>query len=115
VITKEPWEIFFEGVEQLSDKFFGSARVQPELESRADYATAIIGNWHLGGLGFRAHAPGVRPQHRRQRRRLVKPSLNPGLHHGQSTPPDPKDQAPPPLAPHASPDGRHASPLLFRA
>ena len=34
VITKEPWEIFFEGVEQLSDKFFGGARVQPELESR---------------------------------------------------------------------------------
>ena len=34
VITKDPWEIFFEGVEQLSDKFFGSERVQPELESR---------------------------------------------------------------------------------
>ena len=34
VITKEPWEIFFEGVEHLSDKFFGSERVQPELESR---------------------------------------------------------------------------------
>jgi virulence-associated protein VagC len=34
VITKDPWEIFFERVEQLSDKFFGSERVQPELESR---------------------------------------------------------------------------------
>jgi antitoxin VapB len=34
VITKEPWEIFFEGVEQLSDGFFGTERVQPELESR---------------------------------------------------------------------------------
>jgi antitoxin VapB len=34
VITKEPWEIFFEGVEQLSDSFLGSERVQPELESR---------------------------------------------------------------------------------
>jgi antitoxin VapB len=34
VITKEPWEIFFEGVEQLSEKFFGGERVQPELESR---------------------------------------------------------------------------------
>jgi hypothetical protein len=34
VITKDPWEIFFEGVEQLSDKFLGSDRVQPELESR---------------------------------------------------------------------------------
>src|SRR5205814_8841631 len=34
VITKDPWEIFFEGVEQLSDKFLGIRRVQPELESR---------------------------------------------------------------------------------
>jgi antitoxin VapB len=35
VITKDPWEIFFEGVEQLSDKFLESPRVQPELESRS--------------------------------------------------------------------------------
>jgi antitoxin VapB len=34
VITKEPWEIFFEGVELLSDKFLGWERVQPGLESR---------------------------------------------------------------------------------
>jgi antitoxin VapB len=34
VITRDPWEIFFEGVEELSDKFSGSKRVQPELESR---------------------------------------------------------------------------------
>ena len=34
VITKDPWEIFFEGVEQLSDKFLGSGRMQPKLESR---------------------------------------------------------------------------------
>jgi antitoxin VapB len=34
VITKDPWEIFFEGVEQLSDSFPGGERVQPELESR---------------------------------------------------------------------------------
>ncbi len=34
VITKEPWEIFFEGVEQLSDKFLDRVRVQPEVESR---------------------------------------------------------------------------------
>ena len=34
VITKDPWEIFFEGVELLSDKVLGSERVQPELESR---------------------------------------------------------------------------------
>jgi antitoxin VapB len=35
VITRDPWEIFFEGVEQLSDKFLESPRVQPELESRS--------------------------------------------------------------------------------
>ncbi len=34
VITKDPWEIFFEGVEQLSDKFFAGERLQPPLESR---------------------------------------------------------------------------------
>jgi antitoxin VapB len=34
VITKDPWEIFFEGVEQLSDDFFKRERIQPELESR---------------------------------------------------------------------------------
>ena len=34
VITKDPWDVFFEGVEQLSDQFMGGARVQPALESR---------------------------------------------------------------------------------
>ena len=34
VITKDPWEIFFEGVEQLSDTFLDAERVQPKLESR---------------------------------------------------------------------------------
>jgi antitoxin VapB len=34
VMTKEPWEIFLECVEQLSDKSLGSEGVQPELESR---------------------------------------------------------------------------------
>jgi antitoxin VapB len=34
VITKEPWEIFFEGVEQLSDAFLSNDRLQPKLESR---------------------------------------------------------------------------------
>jgi antitoxin VapB len=34
VITKDPWEIFFEGVEEISDKFSGNERVQPKLESR---------------------------------------------------------------------------------
>ncbi len=34
VITKDPWEVFFEGVERLSDGFLAGDRVQPELESR---------------------------------------------------------------------------------
>jgi antitoxin VapB len=34
VITREPWEIFFEGVEQLSDEFLAWELVQPKLESR---------------------------------------------------------------------------------
>jgi antitoxin VapB len=34
VITRDPWEIFFEGVEKLSDDFLSRERVQPELESR---------------------------------------------------------------------------------
>ncbi len=34
VITKNPWEVFFEGVEQLSDQFLDGGRVQPKLESR---------------------------------------------------------------------------------
>jgi len=34
VITKKPWDVFFEGVEQLSDEFWIGGRVQPKLESR---------------------------------------------------------------------------------
>jgi antitoxin VapB len=34
IITRDPWAIFFEGVEQLSDGFLAGERVQPELESR---------------------------------------------------------------------------------
>jgi antitoxin VapB len=34
VITKDPWDVFFEGVEQLSDRFLATDRVQPTLESR---------------------------------------------------------------------------------
>ena len=34
VITKDPWDVFFEGVEQLSDDFMSGGRVQPPLESR---------------------------------------------------------------------------------
>jgi hypothetical protein len=35
VITKKPWDVFFQGVEQLSDEFWVGGRVQPKLESRA--------------------------------------------------------------------------------
>ena len=34
VITRQPWDIFFEGVQQLSGNFLSDERVQPELESR---------------------------------------------------------------------------------
>jgi antitoxin VapB len=34
VITRDPWELFFEGVQKLSDEFVSHERVQPELESR---------------------------------------------------------------------------------
>ena len=35
VITKDPWEIFFEGVNELSDGFMAEGRRQPPLEQRA--------------------------------------------------------------------------------
>lgn len=35
VITKDPWEIFFEGVSELSDGFMAEGRGQPPLEKRA--------------------------------------------------------------------------------
>ncbi len=34
VIPKDPWEVFFEGVEELSDDFFRDGRTQPKLERR---------------------------------------------------------------------------------
>jgi antitoxin VapB len=34
VIPRDPWEIFFEGVEALSDDFMAEGRVQPEVEQR---------------------------------------------------------------------------------
>jgi antitoxin VapB len=34
VITKDPWDVFFEGVDQLSKDFMSGGRVQPPLESR---------------------------------------------------------------------------------
>ena len=35
VIPKDPWGIFFEGIEELSEGFMSSGRTQPELEDRA--------------------------------------------------------------------------------
>lgn len=34
VIAKDPWEVFREGVAELSDDFFREERSQPELERR---------------------------------------------------------------------------------
>ena len=34
VIPRDPWELFFEGVEELSDDFMREGRVQPEAERR---------------------------------------------------------------------------------
>ena len=34
VIPRDPWEVFNEGVEELSDGFFRKGRVQPPVEQR---------------------------------------------------------------------------------
>lgn len=34
VVTKDPWDVFFEGVNELSDDFLAFKRVQPPLETR---------------------------------------------------------------------------------
>jgi antitoxin VapB len=34
VIPRDPWELFFEGVEELSDDFMKEGRTQPEVERR---------------------------------------------------------------------------------
>lgn len=34
VMSRDPWEVFAEGVEELSDEFFRPGRVQPPLERR---------------------------------------------------------------------------------
>jgi antitoxin VapB len=34
VIPRDPWELFFEGVEELSDDFMRGGRAQPEVERR---------------------------------------------------------------------------------
>jgi len=34
VIPRDPWEIFFEGVEELSDEFMAGGRKQPKRQKR---------------------------------------------------------------------------------
>ena len=34
VISRDPWEIFFEGVQELSDGFMAGGRQQPEPQKR---------------------------------------------------------------------------------
>ena len=34
VITRDPWDVFFEGIAELSDDFMASGRTQPKLEKR---------------------------------------------------------------------------------
>jgi antitoxin VapB len=34
VMSRDPWEVFYEGVEELSDAFFRAGRVQPPVERR---------------------------------------------------------------------------------
>ncbi len=34
VISRDPWEIFFEGVKELSDDFMAGGRHQPEAQPR---------------------------------------------------------------------------------
>ena len=34
VTPRDPWEVFYEGVEELSDGFFREGRVQPPVEQR---------------------------------------------------------------------------------
>jgi antitoxin VapB len=34
VIERNPWELFYEGVEELSDDFFAEGRKQPPTEQR---------------------------------------------------------------------------------
>jgi antitoxin VapB len=34
VIARDPWDLFFEGVEELSDDFMSGGRVQPAIERR---------------------------------------------------------------------------------
>ena len=34
VIARDPWEIFFEGIEELSDEFMAAGRRQPKAQKR---------------------------------------------------------------------------------
>jgi len=35
VIPRDPWEVFFEGVEELSDDFMSQGRAQPDVQERS--------------------------------------------------------------------------------
>lgn len=37
VMTKDPWELFYEGIAELSDDAFSQPRIQPPLERRGDW------------------------------------------------------------------------------
>lgn len=34
VMTRDPWDLFFEGVQELSDGFMAEGRQQPEVQQR---------------------------------------------------------------------------------
>ncbi len=34
VVPRDPWEVFLEGVEELSDEFMAEGRRQPEVQTR---------------------------------------------------------------------------------
>jgi len=34
VMERDPWELFFEGVAEISGEFFGGGRQQPEVQTR---------------------------------------------------------------------------------
>lgn len=38
VVPRDPWELFYEGIEELSDGFFREGRQQPQIENR-DWAS----------------------------------------------------------------------------
>ena len=35
VITRDPWEVFLQGIDELSDDFMAEGRRQPEMQTRS--------------------------------------------------------------------------------